>query len=84
MTEGRFIPYATIGAGVISNRGDLPTASLERNYSILEFGLFPFDKTDTVNLRHSIDDNVFAGVFGVVSSLTSTNARASAWMFACL
>ena len=64
ITQGRLIPYATVGAGVISNRGDTPTAELEGNYSILLISVVPLNETDTVNLRHSIDDNVFVGVFG--------------------
>lgn len=64
MTQGRVIPYATVGAGIISNRGDTATADLDSNYSLLLGGVLPLIETDSVSLLHSIDDNVFVGVFG--------------------
>ena len=63
-TQGRFIPYVTVGAGVISNTGDTPTANLEGSYTFDIFDAFPTNETDKVSLHHAIDDNVFVGVFG--------------------
>ena len=54
-----------MGAGVISNNGDAPTASLDGSYETLDFGAFPVSESDnTVGLLHAVDDNVFVGVFG--------------------
>jgi hypothetical protein len=64
LTRGRFIPYASVGAGVISNNGDTPTANLEGDYTFEIFDLFPISETDRVSLRHAIDDTVLVGVFG--------------------
>lgn len=64
MTQGRVIPYATVGAGVIANNGDTPTADLDGNYSFSIVGFFPVAESDSVQVRHAIDDNVFIGVFG--------------------
>ena len=64
--QGRVIPFATVGAGSIWNRGDRPVVDLEGRYTFQSFvtpGNF-WEETDTVTLRHSIDDRVFVGVFG--------------------
>ncbi len=51
---GRFVPYAAVGAGVVSNIGDLPSATLTGNYRFASIGAavgtFPVDETDTVRI----------------------------------
>jgi hypothetical protein len=52
--RGRVIPYATIGAGVVTNVGDLPRATIVGNYRFDSLGAaagyFPVNETDTVAL----------------------------------
>jgi hypothetical protein len=55
-TQGRLIPYAAIGAGVVSNVGDLPSLTLTGNYrfdslNVVAPGTFPVNETDTVRIR---------------------------------
>ena len=63
-SQGRLIPYVTVGAGVLSNTGDAPAATLEGYYAFDILDVFPTHETDTVRLRHAIDDTVFVGVLG--------------------
>ncbi|MBI3492563.1 MAG: hypothetical protein HY047_12410 [Acidobacteria bacterium] len=69
-TDGRIIPYATVGGGVVVNGGDSPSASLIGNYQITAppgspmAGLVKHDETDTVSLRYSIERRAFVGVLG--------------------
>jgi hypothetical protein len=56
MTQGRFIPYAAVGAGVVSNTGGSPGVTLVGNYrfqSLNQLALlsFPVNETDTVVIR---------------------------------
>jgi hypothetical protein len=54
-TRGRVIPYAAVGAGVVSNIGDLPSLTLTGNYRFDSVnaipGTFPVNETDTVTVR---------------------------------
>jgi len=63
-TNGNVIPYVTGGAGVVSNMGDPPGATLEGSYRFQLAGTFPMNETDRVRLRVSLPDNVFVGVVG--------------------
>jgi hypothetical protein len=65
--RGDFVPYATLGGGLVSTRGRTPSAALQGNYRFsLPFPsiLIPFDETDTVKLRYAIDHSV-VGVIGI-------------------
>ncbi len=63
-TTGNVIPYVTGGAGVVSNLGDRPAATLEGNYRFQLVGVYPMNETDRVTLRVSLPDNDFVGVVG--------------------
>jgi hypothetical protein len=61
---GKVVPYATLGAGVVFNGRDVPSATLVGNYRFLFVDFFQVNETDTVNLRYSIDENALLGVVG--------------------
>lgn len=63
-TQGRLIPYATVGGGVMSRVGAAPRGTLVGNYQFLYIGAFPFNERDTVSVRDSRADHAFVGVFG--------------------
>lgn len=69
-TGGRLTPYATIGAGVVSNIGDAPSVTLVGNYrftSLNAFGpsSFPVNETDTIEIRLvPANNHPFVTVFG--------------------
>jgi hypothetical protein len=48
-----FEPYVTLGAGVISRAGDLPSLTLQGNYRGSVLSSVPINETDTVTLRYS-------------------------------
>lgn len=52
---GRIVPYAAIGLGVSSNRGELPQATLASSYRFDSLnvvpGYFPVSESDTVTVR---------------------------------
>jgi hypothetical protein len=58
------IPYVTGGAGILSNLGKTPGATLQGKYQFQSFGAFPINETDVVTLHVSLPDNVFVGVVG--------------------
>lgn len=62
-TGGPVIPYATVGAGVISSSGQTPSVTLIGNYRFL-LGTAQINETDTVSVRSSIDGNAFVVLFG--------------------
>ena len=65
-TDGKIIPYATIGGGLVSNTGGTPSATLTGNFQI-PMGpnrVIFYNETDTVNLRYSIEHRTFVGVLG--------------------
>jgi hypothetical protein len=64
LTEGRMIPYATGGIGVISDGGDTPAADMQGQYIFRFQGMTVFDETDTVSLAYDSDDRMVVGVFG--------------------
>jgi len=63
-TQGRVIPYATVGGGVVSNGGDLPTTDINGAYSFTAFGVAPLSESDRVQVRYAADDNTPVGVVG--------------------
>lgn len=73
ITQGRIIPYVTVGAGTVTNRGDLPSATLVGNYQFRIGGLgvgigggpgpAPVNETDTVTL-HYVAENALVTVLG--------------------
>ncbi len=63
-TQGRAIPYLTFGLGVIHNTGDMPFVNLVGNYRFSGFLGAPFNQTDSVGLRYTIDGNVVTGYVG--------------------
>ena len=69
-TDGKIVPYATVGGGVVVNSGNTPSATLTGTYRIVSSPLSPFpgvllfNETDTVNLRYSIEHRAFVGVLG--------------------
>jgi len=70
-TQGTVIPYATIGAGVLSHTGDLPSVTLVGNYrfaslNALAPGRFPVNETDQVTIRIAAHDALTTVVGGGV------------------
>ena len=69
-TDGKTIPYATIGGGIVINTGDTPSAALTGNYQLFTGPNSPLgrvvfaNETDTVTLRYSIEHRTFVGVLG--------------------
>lgn len=57
-------PFVLIGAGLMSNLGDVPSVTLKGRYRFLFGGVIPVEETDTVQVRYSLPDHVLAGVFG--------------------
>ena len=66
-TTGNLVPYATVGAGLISTTGKTPNATLTGNYR-LSFppaaGSAPFNETDNVTVRDARDDQTAAAILG--------------------
>jgi hypothetical protein len=59
---GKAIPYVTMGAGVVFNRGDAPSATLVGTYQLGAPGQIV--GTDTVNLRYSLSSRTYVGLGG--------------------
>jgi hypothetical protein len=49
---GRFVPYATVGGGVIVQAGALPSATLTARYRFRIQDVVPIDETDSLTLRY--------------------------------
>jgi hypothetical protein len=64
VTHGRFVPYVAGGAGVVTNQGDAPAATLKGNYTVAIVGTFPINETDTVTVRIAPRSHETVGVFG--------------------
>ena len=62
-TSGDVIPYATVGASLISTIGGMPSATLVGNYQFLSVGA-PMNESDTVTLRDARDAHTVAGILG--------------------
>lgn len=66
-TTGDVIPYATVGASLISTTGKMPSATLKGNYQFLlgpVGGNGPVNETDNVTVRDARDDRTIAGILG--------------------
>jgi hypothetical protein len=63
-SAGTVLPYVTLGAGVVSSRGDLPTASVDGSYAFDFLGIAPLAESDSVQVTYDASDNVLVGVFG--------------------
>lgn len=65
-TQGSVIPYATVGAGIVSNRGDMPMGGVDGTYTldILNAGILVLTENDSVRVAYATDDSVFVAVFG--------------------
>ena len=50
---GSFVPYATLGGGIMAGAGSLPSASLEGRYRFSILGEVPIDESDRVSLRYT-------------------------------
>jgi hypothetical protein len=63
-SNGRLVPYATAGAGVLVRSGDLPTATLTGNYQFRFLGLAPFNESDVVNVHFTAKERTPVGLLG--------------------
>ncbi|HXZ27644.1 MAG TPA: hypothetical protein VEG08_06545, partial [Terriglobales bacterium] len=63
-TSGRFIPYASVGVGVLHTTGDVPAINLTGNYQFT-FGGQTYNETDSATLVTSVQGNTFVGYVGV-------------------
>lgn len=63
-TAGDVIPYAAIGAGLISTGGAMPSTTLRGNYQFVLGGGAPINETDIVRVTAARDDRTWAGIFG--------------------
>jgi hypothetical protein len=64
-TTGDVIPYATVGASLISTTGKMPSATLRGNYQfLLDAGGGPINETDSVTVRDARNDRTVAGILG--------------------
>ena len=62
-TQGRAIPYVTVGGGGIFSLGDAPSATLLGNYQF-SFAGAPHSETDAVRLHSRVPDHAATGFFG--------------------
>jgi hypothetical protein len=62
-TNGDVIPYATVGASLISTVGRMPSATLAGNYRFLSVGA-PMNESDSVTVRDARDAHTAAGILG--------------------
>jgi hypothetical protein len=63
-SRGRVAPYATIGAGVVSDVGDRPSIALVGNYRFTLGGINPVNETDAVDIRVATDKRAFSTSVG--------------------
>jgi len=63
-TSGALIPYVTVGAGVVSMTGDVPSATLTGNYQFRLGSGPPVDETDNVTVHDARTRHTLAGVLG--------------------
>jgi hypothetical protein len=61
-TTGAIVPYATLGAGIVSTGGDTPSTTLRGNYQFLLAAGTPINETDSVTVRTASDNNSVAGI----------------------
>jgi hypothetical protein len=63
-TTGKVIPYATVGASLISTVGKMPSATLEGNYQFSNASGSMMNETDRVTVRDAGKDGTVAGILG--------------------
>jgi len=63
-TAGKIIPYATVGASLISTIGKMPSATLKGNYQFFNPSGSPIDETDSVTVRDARGARTVAGILG--------------------
>jgi len=63
-TTGNVVPYATVGASLISTTGNTPSVTLKGNYQFLNPSGSPINETDNVTVRDARDDRAVAGILG--------------------
>jgi hypothetical protein len=66
-TDGNLIPYATVGASLISITGKMPSVTLTGNYRFVGApgaGAAPIDETDNVTVKDARNDSTAAGMLG--------------------
>lgn len=62
--NGRIVPYATAGAGVLLRSGDLPAVTLTGSYGFRFLGVAPFSESDVVKVHYASKDAAPVGVLG--------------------
>lgn len=62
-TSGNVIPYATVGASLISTIGRRPSATLAGNYQFRAVNA-PMNESDSVTVRDARDAHTVAGILG--------------------
>lgn len=62
-TQGRAIPYFTVGGGGIFSMGDAPVATLVGNLQFTNAGA-PHNETDSIRLHYGVPDHTATGFFG--------------------
>jgi hypothetical protein len=63
-TTGDVIPYATVGASLISTIGSMPSAMLKGNYQFLLTNGGPVNENDNVTVKDARDGRTVAGILG--------------------
>jgi len=63
-TTGKVVPYATVGASLISIVGKTPSATLQGNYQFSNASGSVMNETDTVTVRDAGKDGTVAGILG--------------------
>ncbi len=63
-TAGDLIPYATVGASLISTTGNMPSVTLKGNYQFLNPSGSPINETDNVTVKDARDDRTVGGILG--------------------
>jgi hypothetical protein len=64
MTKGRVVPYAAVGAGLMSFHGESPRVSLTGNYRFSNAAGAAFNETDTITVSDRRPNRAFAGILG--------------------
>jgi hypothetical protein len=61
---GKFVPFAIVGAGVVSHLGETPSVTVAGNYQFLFGGVVLVNESDTVTVRYASPGRALVGVFG--------------------
>ncbi|HXZ27401.1 MAG TPA: OmpA family protein [Terriglobales bacterium] len=63
LTSGKWIPYFTVGVGLLGNTGDTPFITLAGDYQYT-FGGQTYNAIDLVRVHTTVDDRSFVGIIG--------------------